>query len=107
MVSAKSGTGSQSSPCADPYYPLPQPCPKAPARFYAIPEDFSVGSLYRTEMIGHCAAIVLATRYKTMYWWLHSGYTDTKTKRACYQLNSRKPLFEGGIHKNSCNTHRY
>lgn len=26
----------------------------------------------------------LATRYKTRYWWLHSGYTGTETKKACY-----------------------
>ena len=66
-------------------FPAAEAKPKQTARRACWPES---APMHCARAAGLPAILVrlrpLATRYKTRYWWLHSGYTGTKTKKACY-----------------------
>ena len=45
-------------------------------------------NLTRPDPLGFCL-VMLATRYKTTYQWLHSGYMDTKQKAPLVQSEAK------------------
>ena len=58
--------------------------------------------LSRPDPLGFSCLVVLATRYKTMYRWLHGGYMTLKTKKAfCSLFKQKAIIFTGGEGVNS------
>ena len=47
------------------------------------------------ETLNRGAGYTLATRYKTRYWWLHSGYTEHKAKGFATVFIVTNPLIIG------------
>ena len=84
----------QPNPLGFSFWNVPRACARAPL-FCQTPKSPRVGLFFCLVLGGY----MLATRYKTLYRWLHGGYmsrNEPQNKKPCYRFDSRVSCARAG-----------